>query len=52
MQQDDTIQKQRDGRTVLVWILAFFLTFIIVDIIFVYLAVTTHTGVVDLIDGK
>lgn len=34
------------GRTVLYWIMGFFAVFIIVDAIFVYIAVTTHTGVI------
>ena len=49
---DMTEKSHKDGRTVLVWILAFFLTFIAVDAFFVYKAVTTHTGVVDQSDGK
>lgn len=47
-----TEKKQRDGRNVLIWIVGFFLTFMIVDAVFVYKAVTTHTGVVDQTDGK
>lgn len=49
---DQNTKKTKDGRNVLIWILAFFLTFMIVDAFFVYKAVTTHTGVVDQSDGK
>ena len=41
-----------DGRNVLIWLLAFFLAFIVVDGIFVYLALDSFTGVVDQSDGK
>ena len=45
-------ENRKDGRTVLIWIVGFFLTFMIVDAFFVYKAVTTHTGVVEQTHGK
>lgn len=48
-----TEEKQhKDGRNVLIWILSFFLTFMVVDAVFVYVAISTYTGVVDQSDGK
>ncbi len=44
--------KKRDGRIVLYWILGFFLTFMCVDAFFVYKAINTHNGTVELSHGK
>ena len=45
-------KKKKDGRVVLIWVLAFFLTFMTVDAFFVYKAINTYPGVVELSDGK
>ena len=45
-------RKKTDGRVVLIWVLAFFLTFMTVDAFFVYKALDTYPGIVDLTDGK
>lgn len=44
--------KKNDGRFVLYWILGFFLTFMAVDSFFVYKALKTHRGTVELSNGK
>ena len=44
--------KKNDGKIVLIWVLGFFLTFMTVDAFFVYKALTTHVGTVELNHGK
>ena len=52
METEANTESKKDGKIVLAWILGFFLTFIIVDAFFVYQAVSTHNGEVELIHGK
>ena len=43
---------KKDGKIVLIWIVGFFLTFMTVDAFFVYKALSTHIGTVELTNGK